>query len=207
MHVDVRSERAALSKAISRLWNPLFLVDDLAVHLHVVQSFKVFIRTSTLASDGVNVVEQAVPPECKAEFSELLCVRPEAHLSDVLPLSVWNVLPGACRTKGPDRADGSLELHPDLPGVEDALARYQVLGACSAVQGGTAEPAGGADSSAETGVKWKSVERDCSALELMLPRVEAAVGQERPSKQLKSRLLEITNRLERMRTLLASDVR
>jgi hypothetical protein len=187
-----------MSLAISRLWNPLFRIDNLVLHLEVLQSFKSFVRSSTLASNGVNIVEQSVPSECKAEFSQMLCSQPDHHTADVAHCSVWNTLyHGNCSTHGLDKeANGMSDA---VSASRHAEARYRLLGASNVSQDVSATHQGGGG---KTSAGWKLVERDCSALELVLPRVEAAVRQERPSPQLRSRLLEITSSLERMRSLL-----
>lgn len=187
-----------MSLAISRLWNPLFRIGNVVLHLEVLQSFRSFVRSSTLASNGINVVEQSVPSECKAEFSQMLCAQPDHHIADVPHCSVWNTQYHAnCSADGLDKeADGMSDA---VSGSRHAEARYRLLGASSVIQDFSSSHIGGGG---KTSAEWKSIERDCSALELVLPRVEAAVRQERPSPQLRGRLLEIAGSLDRMRSLL-----
>jgi hypothetical protein len=182
------SERAKLSESISRLWDHLFRADDAVVHAHVLRSFTIFVQNTTLASDGVNVVEQSVPLECKAQFVAMLSARPDASLSSALPRLVWN------------------EQHPREPARRQRLQQHCTLGALSstvAVDGSSvAGVSGNTTIKKPTGAKWAAVERDCSALELVLPRVEAAMLKQRPSPEVAARLLALAGTFERMRASL-----
>lgn len=183
------SERAKLSDAISRLWDHLFREDDAVVYAHVLQSFTSFVKKTTLASDGVNVVEQSVPLQCKAQFVAMLSARPGAPLSSALPRSGWN------------------EQHHREPALRQRLQQHCTLGALSstvAVDGSSGAGVAGKPNKIPAGGKWAAVERDCSALELVLPRLEAAVLKERPSPEVAARLLALSGTFERMRASLVA---
>jgi len=180
------SMRAKLSNSVSSLWNFLFREDDTVMHAHVLQSFKRFTLHTTLASDGVNVLELSVPPEFKTQLAAILVVKPDSHLSSALPYSAWN----------PSSAERRME--------QDACGayRYRTLGAlASTVAAPLASVAGGRN---KTDGKWAAVERDCTAMELVLPRLQAAVRHSRPSPELQARLLALASRLESMRASLAT---
>ena len=154
-------------------------------HVHVLVSFKRFVSKTTLASGGVNVVEQSVPPECKAKFAAMLCAQPQALVASTPFLAKCN-------------APGEAACHSD----KFSLPAFRVAGAHAP----TRKPQGleGDDGNKKTNGKGTALEGDCSTLEAVLARLEAAVQQQRPSPELRARFVALSSRFERMRGLMSA---
>ena len=179
-----RSARTVLSQKVSLLWDYLFRLDDAVAHVYVVQSFKRFLAYTTLASNGVDVVELSVPLDCKAELAALLRGQTGADATCTLPCSRWMAA---------FFSSGKAQVRRN-----EHLQQYRMLGAAKPVS--AAHAAGSARGCLETlAGNWAAVERDCSAMERLLPRLLAAVQQERPSPELKTRLLALADNLEHMK--------
>jgi len=167
------------------LWQHLFRQGHAVEHVHVLVSFKRFVSKTTLASGGVNVVEQSVPAECKAQFAAMLCAQPRALVSP---------RPFLAKCNAPREASCHSDKFP--------LPAFRVAGA----QAPTRKPQGfeGDDGITKTNGKGTGLEGDCSALEAVLARLEAAVQQQRPSPELRARFVALGSRFERMRGLMSS---
>ena len=180
------SARVHLCKLVSQLWFHLFRQDNAVVRAHVLQTFRAFASKTSLASGGVNVAEQSVPPECKAQLASILLAHSHTHLNCGVASSVWSGATSAARATRP-------------------AARYRNLGAV--VVGMAVDRTGEMDGGSEEAdgrscVRLTAIERDCAAMELLLPRVEAAVLQHRPAPQVTARLLALTDHLARIRSSL-----
>ena len=181
----MRSIRAPFCEKVSRLWHHLFRQGHAVEHVHVLVSFKRFVSKTTLASGGVNVVEQSVPAECKAQFAAMLCAQPRALVSP---------RPFLAKCNAPREASCHSDKFP--------LPAFRVAGA----QAPTRKPQGfeGDDGITKTNGKGTGLEGDCSALEAVLARLEAAVQQQRPSPELRARFVALGSRFERMRGLMSA---
>jgi hypothetical protein len=163
----------------------LFRQGHAVEHVHVLVSFKRFVSKTTLASGGVNVVEQSVPPECKAKFAAMLCAQPQALVASTPFLAKCN-------------APGEAACHSD----KFSLPAFRVAGAHAP----TRKPQGIEvdDGNKKTNGKGTALEGDCSTLEAVLARLEAAVQQQRPSPELRARFVALSSRFERMRGLMSA---
>ena len=181
----MRSIRAPFCEKVSRLWHHLFRQGHAVEHVHVLVSFKRFVSKTTLASGGVNVVEQSVPPECKAKFAAMLCAQPQALVASTPFLAKCN-------------APGEAACHSD----KFSLPAFRVAGAHAP----TRKPQGIEvdDGNKKTNGKGTALEGDCSTLEAVLARLEAAVQQQRPSPELRARFVALSSRFERMRGLMSA---
>ena len=181
----MRSIRAPFCEKVSRLWHHLFRQGHAVEHVHVLVSFKRFVSKTTLASGGVNVVEQSVPAECKAQFAAMLCAQPRALVSP---------RPFLAKCNAPREASCHSDKFP--------LPAFRVAGA----QAPTRKPQGIEvdDGNKKTNGKGTALEGDCSTLEAVLARLEAAVQQQRPSPELRARFVALSSRFERMRGLMSS---
>ena len=181
----MRSIRAPFCEKVSRLWHHLFRQGHAVEHVHVLVSFKRFVSKTTLASGGVNVVEQSVPPECKAKFAAMLCAQPQALVASTPFLAKCN-------------APGEAACHSD----KFSLPAFRVAGAHAP----TRKPQGLEvdDGNKKTNGKGTALEGDCSTLEAVLARLEAAVQQQRPSPELRARFVALSSRFERMRGLMSA---
>ena len=181
----MRSIRAPFCEKVSRLWHHLFRQGHAVEHVHVLVSFKRFVSKTTLASGGVNVVEQSVPPECKAQFAAMLCAQPQALVASTPFLAKCN-------------APGEAACHSD----KFSLPAFRVAGAHAP----TRKPQGIEvdDGNKKTNGKGTALEGDCSTLEAVLARLEAAVQQQRPSPELRARFVALSSRFERIRGLMSA---
>ena len=183
----VRSTRARFCEKVSRLWHHLFQQGHAVEHVHVLASFQRFVCKTTLASRGVNVVEQSVPPECKAQFAAMLRAQPHAPVAPTSFVSKCN------------RVDGTSCDNFSLPA-------FRVAGA----QAPTMRPQEDhvSDKAHVPGMALEgdcsALESDCSALESVLARLEAAVRQQRVSPELRARFVALGSRFERMHGLMAA---
>ena len=169
------SERGKLSSSLARLWNHLFRSGDAIVLAHVLESFRCFVRCSTLASDGVNVVDESVPIECKPRFAAILSARPDDNLFSelsALPPTLWRNKKrrrhsdAAHTNRGSPSLRGYCTLGAPEPAAPAAPAAAGVSASVRAVRGGSGEG---------------ELEEDSDALataERVLPRIEAAVREQ-----------------------------
>jgi hypothetical protein len=174
------SERGKLSLSLARLWNHLFRSGDAIVLAHVLESFRCFVRCSTLASDGVNVVDESVPIEWKPRFAAILSARPDAKLFSelsALPPTLWRNKKRRRHSDAAHTNSGSPSLRgyctlgapePAAPAAPAAPAPAGVSASAGAVRGGSGE-----------GELEDMDDSDALATaERVLPRIEAAVREQ-----------------------------
>ena len=149
-------------------------------HVHVLASFQRFVCKTTLASRGVNVVEQSVPPACKAQFAAMLRAQAHTHVPPTPFVSKCNWV------------DGTSCDNFSLPA-------FRIAGA----QAPTLRPPE-EDVRDKAHLPAMALEADCSALESVLARLEAAVSQQRVSPELRARFVALGSRFERMHGLMAA---
>jgi hypothetical protein len=185
-----------MSQAVSRLWHYLFLQDNVVTRAHVLPCFQRFMGNTTLASDGVNVAEHSIPHECKAEFTAFLQSQQQSHLPSAVSFSAWTATSSrVCKLNGNGNAGLQVYQMLGAPAVDTAAS-----GSKRRLDGAVSHPG----SSSEIEAEWAAVERDCTAMERLLPRVEAAVKRKRPSPDLTSRLLALAGSFGRMHAALLS---